>query len=224
MLVHIARVPRRLYLLAAGTMILITALLFLIHTGDFESYLTRHPYGESYPGNLGLQAFLFAMVREIFSNASISIGIAGREIYDVNILSLIIQRILVFAIVAFSLFASWRARQAAQGAAVAALWACTWIATGVEVREADFLLVITGAAAMAAAGSGSRWLPLAAIWLALPTPFGILPIAGLHDLSPEFGWSGVQIFALHGWKLAPSAIVYWISARACLSSYPSSTG
>ena len=75
--------------------------------------------------------------------------------------------------------------------------------------EADFLLVTAGTAALVAVGIGSRWLLIGALWLALPTPFALLPVEGIQNWSPEFGWSSVQIIIHHAWKLVPAGVIYW---------------
>ncbi len=201
-----------------------TLALFPIHAGDLQAFLTRHPYGESYPGNLGLQALLFSTFRDFVPTRRIAIELPGRTIYDLNILSLIVQRAIAFALIGLAAILSLRGREPARIAAAGTLWACTWILAGVEVKEGDFLLVIAGAAAMAVRGTPGRRLPAAALWIALPSPLVLLPVAGFQDWSPEFGWSALQTLAQHTWRIPPVLIVYWIAARECASSKPNHSG
>ncbi|MDP3937675.1 MAG: glycosyltransferase 87 family protein [Deltaproteobacteria bacterium] len=215
LLFQLIRLRRWPYMLGAAAAIAASALLLALHPDDVMSYLTRHPYGESYPGNLGLQAFLFSALRNLVPDRPLSIPIAGRVIYDLNILTLILMRLAVFALVGLAALLSWRARRSDQIGAVVALWACTWVATGVDVGEADFLLVIAGAAALAARGAGGWVLPAAALWLALPTPYALLPTGGIESWSPEFGWTAAQALALHGFKLVPAAAIYVLAAKRC---------
>ncbi len=215
LLFQIVRLRRWPYLLGAAAALAARALLLTLHPADLQTFLTRHSYGESYPGNLGLQSFVFAALRNLLPDRPLSLPIAGRVIYDLNILTLILMRLAVFALVGLAALLSWRARRSEQIGAVMALWACTWVATGVDVGEGDFLLVIAGAAALSARGAGGWILPAAALWLALPTPYALLPAGGLENWSPEFGWTAAQTITLHGFKLVPTAAIYFLAARRC---------
>jgi hypothetical protein len=195
-----------------GAVVIIGLVYFVPNPEDWSLFTGVATYGTPNPlhaGNLGLQGLLGNVIRSLpydYRDAALGTG-----------LRLILLKALPAALMLFLLWVTWRYRSSKNFIPLCLLWLTAYFLAGTDVFEHHYVILLP-VFAFAWLRRPSPWLVLFYAWIALPTIFVFVDVAGLpHQAGIEvenIWWEDGQrgrIFLYHLWKIMPTAGLFvWL--------------
>ncbi len=201
----------RVMLLGAAAVLLFTVPYFLLHPHDaprFARYFVMGLGAKTHGGNHGAQA-LASVGMELVWPAGWAIQVRG--------IPLPLWRVLMLALTATAALLAWRRTLRGRDdlGMMLCLWTAMYFAISRDVWEHHTLMLLPVATWMIARVPHLR-IPalIAALLLALPTPFALIDVHGLGpEIDPEPFWNaGTRLF-YHAFKALPAMALLWMAYR-----------